>query len=116
MVRETVLVVCPGRGTYGANELGYLDRHHAGDPLLAQFDQVRADRGAEALTTLDSAPAFSTKRHGSGENASPLIYAASLLDFLALDPARCEVVAVCGNSMGWYTALACAGAVLPEHG
>jgi [acyl-carrier-protein] S-malonyltransferase len=26
------------------------------------------------------------------------------------------VVAVCGNSMGWYTALACAAAVSPEHG
>ena len=116
MAQDKILVVCPGRGTYGANELGYLDRHHAGDPLLAQFDQVRAERGADAVTSLDSAPGFSTKRHGSGENASPLIYAASLLDFLALDPARCEVVAVCGNSMGWYTALACAGAVSPEHG
>ena len=116
MKRETVLVVCPGRGTYGANELGTLARYHAGDPLLAKFDRLRADRGAEAVTTLDSAPSFSTKRHGSGENASPLIYAASLLDFLALDPAKVEVVAVCGNSMGWYTALACAGAVSPEHG
>ena len=116
MGRETVLVVCPGRGTYGANELGYLARHHAGDPLLAKFDRLREDRGADAVTSLDSAPGFSTKRHGSGENASPLIYAASLLDFLALDPAKSEVVAVCGNSMGWYTALACAGAVSPEHG
>ena len=116
MGRETVLVVCPGRGTYGANELGYLARHHAGGSLLTQFDRMRQDRDAEPLSTLDSAPSFSTKLHGSGENASPLIYAASLLDFLALDPAKVEVVAVCGNSMGWYTALACAGAVSPEHG
>ena len=116
MSRETVLVVCPGRGTYGAKELGTLARDHAGDPLLAQFDRMRAERGAEALTALDSAPSFSTTRHGAGENAAPLIYAASLLDFLALDPAKVEVVAVCGNSMGWYTALACAGAVSPEHG
>ncbi len=116
MTRETVLVVCPGRGTYGANELGYLARHHAGDQLLATFDRSREDRGADAVTALDSAPSFSTKRHGSGENASPLIYTASLLDFLSLDPAKSEVVAVCGNSMGWYTALACAGAVSPEHG
>ena len=116
MGRETVLVVCPGRGTYGANELGYLARHHAGDPLLTTFDRMRAERDAEAVITLDSSPSFSTKRHGSGENASPLIYAASLLDFLAIDPAKSEIVAVCGNSMGWYTALACAGAVSPEHG
>ena len=38
MSKETVLVVCPGRGTYGANELGYLARHHAGSSLLATFD------------------------------------------------------------------------------
>lgn len=116
MKREAVLVVCPGRGTYGAKELGYLARHHAGDPLLASFDRMRGEHGAEPITALDSAPSFSTKRHGSGENASPLIYVASLLDFLSLDPAKSDVVAVCGNSMGWYTALACAGAVSPEHG
>ena len=116
MTRETVLVVCPGRGTYGASELGYLARHHAGSPLLATFDRQRSERGVESVTALDSATRYSTALHGSGENAAPLIYAASILDFLALDPAKCEVVAVCGNSMGWYTALACAGAVSPEHG
>ena len=116
MGRETVLVVCPGRGTYGARELGYLARYHADDPLLAKFDRLREDRGAETLSTLDSASSFSNKRHGSGQNASPVIYVASLLDFLALDLDRSEIVAVCGNSMGWYTALACAGAVSPEHG
>ena len=116
MTRETVIVVCPGRGTYGANELGYLARHHSGSPLMATFDRQRSGRGAEVASTLDSLAKFSTARHGSGENASPLIYAAGILDFLALDPAKVEVVAVCGNSMGWYTALACAGAVSPEHG
>ena len=116
MGTDKVLVVCPGRGTYGANELGYLARHHAGHPLLAIFDRMREEHDAEPLFALDNASSFSTKRHGSGANASPLIYAASLLDFLALDHARSEVVAVCGNSMGWYTALACAGVVSPEHG
>ena len=116
MTRETVLVVCPGRGTYGASELGYLARHHGGSPLLATFDRQRSERGVESVTALDSATRYSTVLHGLGENAAPLIYAASFLDFLALDPAKCEVVAVCGNSMGWYTALACAGAVSPEHG
>ena len=116
MTRETVLVVCPGRGTYGASELGYLARHHGGSPLLATFDRQRSERGVESVTALDSATRYSTALHGSGENAAPLIFAASILDFLALDPAKVEVVAVCGNSMGWYTALACAGAVSPEHG
>ena len=116
MSRETVLVVCPGRGTYGANELGYLARHHPGAPLVESFDTARASAGKPPLSELDRSPRFSTAKHGSGENASPLIYAAGLLDFLALDRERFEVVAVCGNSMGWYTALACAGAVSPEHG
>ena len=116
MTKETVLVVCPGRGTYGANELGYLARHHARSPLLAAFDRQRCNRETEAVSALDAAPRYSTTLHGAGENASSLIYAAGILDFLALDPAKVEVVAICGNSMGWYTALACAGAVSPEHG
>ena len=116
MSRESILVVCPGRGTYGAQELGYLARHHAGWPLLAEFDRQRSERGVETVSALDSAPRFSTALHGLGENAAPLIYAASILDFLTLDPGKVDVVAVCGNSMGWYTALACAGAVSPEHG
>ena len=116
MIRETVLVVCPGRGTYGANELGYLARHHPGAPLVESFDAARVSADKLPLSELDRSPRFSTATHGSGENASPLIFAAGLLDFLALDRERFEVVAVCGNSMGRYTALACAGAVLPEHG
>ena len=116
MSKETVLVVCPGRGTYGANELGYLARHHAGTPLLSAFDRQRSARRAEPVTALDTARRYSTSLHGSGENAAPLIYAASILDFFALDPEKYDVIAVCGNSMGWYTALACAGAVSPEHG
>lgn len=116
MNRETILVVCPGRGTYGANELGYLAQHHAGAELLRAFDRERTERGAETITRIDSAPRFSTSLHGSGENAAPLIYAAGILDFLALDRDRFDIVAVCGNSMGWYTALACAGAVSPMDG
>ena len=116
MSKEKILVVCPGRGTYGAAELGYLARHHAGSSLLATFDRQRGERGVEPVSALDSRSRYSTALHGSGENAAPLIYAASILDFLALDLAKVEVVAVCGNSMGWYTALACAGAVSPEHG
>jgi len=113
---EAVLVVCPGRGTYGAGELGYIARHHGRSPLLQAFDAARMERGAVPISALDGAEKFSTSLHGPGENASPLIYAAGILDFRALDRAKADVVAVCGNSMGWYTALACAGAVSPEQG
>ena len=113
---EAVLVVCPGRGTYAASELGYLARHHGGAPLLATFDAARAERGVPTISALDGADRYSAALHGPGENSAPLIYSAGILDFLALEPAKAEVVAVCGNSMGWYTALACAGAVSPEQG
>lgn len=116
MAKETVVVVCPGRGTYNAPELGYLARHHAGSPWLAHFDGVRGAAGKPTLTELDGAKKFDAKLHPRGDVAAPLIHACAFLDFLALDRERFEVVAVTGNSMGWYTALACAGAVSGEHG
>lgn len=115
MSKETVLVVCPGRGTYNVSELGYLARHHTGSQFLTQFDALRLDAGKEAISTLDGAAKF-TPVHLRGDNAAPLIHACAYLDFLKLDRERFEVVAVTGNSMGWYTALACAGAISPAHG
>lgn len=113
---DSVLVVCPGRGTYGAAELGYLGRHHAASPLIEGFDARRRAGAKPTVTELDSAATFSSKLHGRGEHAASSIYSAGILDFLALDPAKTKVVAVCGNSMGWYTALACAGVVSSAHG
>ncbi|WP_372841515.1 ACP S-malonyltransferase, partial [Phaeovulum sp.] len=49
-----------------------------------------------------------------GDNASALIYACTYADFQ--DIAGVEVVAVTGNSMGWYSALACAGALNADAG
>lgn len=115
MARESILVVCPGRGTYNAPELGYLARHHGGSPWLARFDAMRSACGKDALTALDGATGF-TPAHLRGDNAAPLIHACAFLDFLALDRDRFEIVAVTGNSMGWYTALACAGALSADHG
>jgi malonyl CoA-acyl carrier protein transacylase len=112
--KESVLVVCPGRGTYNAPELGYLARYHAGSDWLRRFDEMRGDKAT--LSELDGAVRFDPGVHLRGDVAAPLIYAASYLDFLSLDRERFEVVAVTGNAMGWYTALACAGAVSGEHG
>ncbi len=115
MAKQAVLVVCPGRGTYGADQLRSLARH-AGHPDLARFDAMRSVTGSPTLGELDDAARFSPSLHASGKNAGPLIYAAGWLDFLSLDRNQFEVVAVTGNSMGWYTALACAGAVPAEQG
>ncbi|MEX1235321.1 MAG: ACP S-malonyltransferase [Roseovarius sp.] len=109
------VLICPGRGTYNKAELGYLKRHHAGDALLARFDDMRRAAGEAPLSELDGAARFSTDTHGTGDVASPLIYASSLLDARALAE-DIEVVAVTGNSLGWYSALAAAGALDPEAG
>ena len=104
------VLICPGRGTYNKAELGYLRRHHAGAPLLETFDDMRRAGGQAPLTELDGAGQFGADTHGTGDAASPLIYASSYLDTTALAE-DIELVAVTGNSMGWYTALAAAGAV-----
>ncbi|MGZ8998788.1 MAG: ACP S-malonyltransferase [Allosphingosinicella sp.] len=111
------LVVCPGRGTYGKAELGYLKRHHSDKAdLIATVDRLRTGRGREAISALDGAERFSVATHTRGDIASPLIFTASFADFLAIDRTRFEIAAVTGNSMGWYTALACGGAVSLDHG
>ena len=112
---KTAVVVCPGRGTYNKTELGWLGRHFADRALLEAFDARRRAAGRTPLAELDAAASFSISTHTRGDNASGLIYAATLGDFAALaDDVR--VVAVTGNSMGWYSALACAGALSPIDG
>jgi acyl transferase domain-containing protein len=115
-MRRTAVLICPGRGTYNAEELGYLKRHH-GDKaeLFARFDAIRAEAGQEAVTALDGEERFSRARHTRGDSASPLIYASAYADAQALAE-DIEVVAVTGNSMGWYIALAAAGALSAEDG
>lgn len=110
--KERAVVICPGRGTYNAPEWGYLTGHH-GDKtdLLNGFDQYRRDQGQPTLTELDSETPFSMKTHSRGDHASALIYGCSLGDFQDIDRDRYDIVAVTGNSMGWYTSLAAAGAL-----
>lgn len=110
---KTAVLICPGRGTYGKGELGSL-RAFPDAALLARFDAERARLGQEALSALDGAEVYSVARHTRGDNASALIYACTFGDALALKGV--QVVAVTGNSMGWYSALACAGALGPLEG
>jgi len=110
---KAAVLICPGRGTYGKGELGSL-RGFPDAALLARFDAERARLGQETLSALDGAASYSVARHTRGDNASALIYACTLGDALALKGVR--LVAVTGNSMGWYSALACAGALGPMEG
>ena len=115
--KETALVVCPGRGTYNATELGYLARHHhGGGELVAHLDAMRVKRGQPTISELDNAAKFSTNLHMTGDNASLLIYACAMADFAAIDRDRFDIVAITGNSMGWYLALAAAGALSLDDG
>ena len=106
--RLRALVVCPGRGSYGRDQLGSLPRDSA---IISWLDDYRASLGRSTLTELDSAGRFSPRAHLAGENASLLTFASGAVDLAALDPEKVEVVAVTGNSMGWYTALYAAGAL-----
>lgn len=113
--KKRVVVICPGRGTYNKEELSYLQRLY-GDKteiteMVSVIDQYRAEQGQVAISELDQMDKYSMRLHTAGENASALIYACAQADFLAIDKHENEVVAVTGNSMGWYIALAVAGAL-----
>lgn len=110
--KPKVLVVCPGRGTYNKEELGYLTRHHSDQAAwINSIDTQRKQLGQTPLLQLDSEPRYHLKNHTRGDNASALIYACAYLDFMAINSDKFDVCAVTGNSMGWYIALACAGAL-----
>lgn len=110
MKKERVVVICPGRGTYTKETLGYLRRFRPRfDALIAELDEARGELGQPSLSELDGADTFSPSLHLRGEHASALIFACAYADFLSLDRDRYDIVAVTGNSMGWYIALACAG-------
>ncbi|MEM9106678.1 MAG: ACP S-malonyltransferase, partial [Pseudomonadota bacterium] len=116
-MRKTAVVVCPGRGTYNKPELGYLARHHADKAaLVGMLDAYRLERKQEPISALDGAEHYSVGTYSRGDNASPLIYGCAYADFLTIDPNRFDVVAVTGNSMGWYIALTCGGALSAESG
>ncbi|HEY0922572.1 malonyl CoA-ACP transacylase [Rheinheimera pacifica] len=115
-MKKTALVVCPGRGSYNKAELGYISNNTNNTGLLAQFDQVRAGLGLATVSGLDQQPAFSRSVHLKADNAAALIFAAGVGDYHNINSNHFDVVAVTGNSMGWYTALGCAGVLTPASG
>ena len=115
MAKERIVVVCPGRGSYTRNTSNYLKTKivHA-DKQIAWMDKQRKKLGLPTLTELDSKQ-FKSKVHMAGEHASPLIYACSLSDYYFINQDKYEIVAITGNSMGWYIALALSGALNSEN-
>jgi len=109
-----LLVVAPGRGSYNRTELGYLARFpkHAARRmhLLQLADSARSAKGRETISALDGAANYAFSKHLPGENASGLIFTCAAADFSLLKEEH-EIVAVLGNSMGWYTTLFTGGAL-----
>jgi [acyl-carrier-protein] S-malonyltransferase len=108
--KQRAVVICPGRGTYNKEELGYFQRFHADKPeILNVIDSHRLAKGQDPVADLDAMAKYSMAAHTSGENASALIYACAQGDYQDIDLEFYDIVAVTGNSMGWYIALAVSG-------
>ena len=110
--RPRAVLVLPGRGSYLGTSLGSLPADH---PWVQQAEAIRAELGLDSLLALDAAGAFDPATHLRPVNASPLTFLVSLLDAERVTEDY-RVVAVIGNSLGWYTALAVGGALRFEDG
>jgi acyl transferase domain-containing protein len=105
------LLVCPGRGSYTASDLGSLKGRSAeANDRIARCDAHRTAHGRPTVSELDADERFRTTRHVAGEHASLLTFACGVADAAELSDGF-EVVGVTGNSMGFYTALAVSGAL-----
>lgn len=106
------VIMCPGRGSYTEASLGSLDPDHE---FVVAAERRRAEFGLEPLLSLDQAARFEPARHLRPAHVSPLIYVKAMIDGAAAAHEH-DVVAIGGNSMGWYIGLALAGAVSFEDG
>lgn len=100
---KRAIVVCPGRGSYSRDSLGYLNGVHS--PTLEMVDQFRRDLLRPSVSEMDASTQFRGKWHIAGENASILTAGISMADFDQLSK-EYDIVGITGNSMGFYTALA----------
>lgn len=117
-MKPTAVLFCPGRGAYGRDELGFLARTLQPGPVAAALQACDAERQAQgrpALSALDKAEAFRPGLHLDGQNAAELIYFSAMAHVERLRE-RFDIVAVAGNSLGWYTALPASGALDPLGG
>ena len=114
--KKSAVVLFPGRGTYGKDELGYLTRFHSDKAgFIAGVDEWRAGQNRKTVSELDNDKAYAASKHASSINASAIIYACALADFADINHDAFDITAVCGNSLGWYLTLAAGGALSPAN-
>ena len=105
MNRERIVIICPGRGSYTRDTQGYLNKYiQSSSNKIKYMDDERNNAGLPTLTEIDSQK-FKANIHMKGEHASTLIYACSLVDYYSIDQSKYKIVAILGNSMGWYSTL-----------
>jgi acyl transferase domain-containing protein len=116
MSKPRALIVCPGRGSYTRDSLGYFSRYQGlqsaakAQHVVSVMDAWRAQAGRPLVSALDQAKSFDPEVYLRGENGAALTFTATVADFCAVQDSF-RPVAVVGNSMGWYTALGVAGAL-----
>jgi [acyl-carrier-protein] S-malonyltransferase len=118
VTKPTAVLFCPGRGSYGKDELGFVGRTLRPGPVadaLRACDDHRRSQHRAPLSEIDGAEKFRPSLHLDGENAAELIYFGTLAHVEHLRE-RYQILAVAGNSLGWYTALPASGALDPLHG
>ena len=118
MSKPTAVLFCPGRGSYTKSELGFVGETIRPGPVadaLAASDRAREQQGRPTIRAMDAADRFRPSQHLDGENAAELIYFGALAHVEHLRE-RYDVLAVAGNSLGWYTALPASGALDPTSG
>ncbi|MHC4451718.1 MAG: ACP S-malonyltransferase [Planctomycetota bacterium] len=106
-----IAILCPGRGSYAKKTRNSLDPSH---PFVARAEALRAEYGLDSLLDLDGG-AWNITRQLRPDNVSPLIWLVSMIHAEAAMKEH-QAVGIAGNSMGWYTALAIAGALDFEDG
>lgn len=114
--KKRIVVICPGRGSYTKDSLGYLQKDLKDlkpradfkdfEEILKDYDNMRLKMNEPTLSELDSMKEFKVSVHTKGEHASAIIYTSALKDYLSIDQNKYEVCAIIGNSMGWYLSLA----------
>ena len=102
-MKESVLVVAPGRGSYSKKTMGILQNRDGNH--IQQLHEYRTKKQRLSPIEIDALPRFQSSKHLAGEEASLLTAACSIADFDDIDQEKYDVVGICGNSMGHYTAL-----------